>query len=344
MSKATRIALVGCGQYAVNHLHAWSKLSAVGAQLVAVCDAVSERANAMSRQFGVPAFSSMGALCDAVEVDLIDIVAGVSSNPGLVAFAASRRIGVIVQKPVAVDWETALRIKQDVLAADIWFAVHENFRFRRPMRRIRQILDDGAIGQPRWGRLSWRSGFDVLAKQPYLAEMSRFALMDVGVHLIDLARFLFGEGDRVYCELQSRTSRMRGEDSATVMLHHSNGAVSVVDCTYSARREPDLFPQVLAEIEGENGSILLQAGLSLQVTVGNATWTEHLADGGQVDPLSPAAIASDAVFAAQAHMLQRFQECRRADTDLLDNLKSFALVEAAYASAVKRVPVQPMDP
>ncbi|MXW87466.1 MAG: hypothetical protein F4Z55_16870 [Boseongicola sp. SB0667_bin_21] len=49
-----RIAVVGCGFYAQNHLHAWSALRDQGAELAAVCDLDHERARASGDEFGVP--------------------------------------------------------------------------------------------------------------------------------------------------------------------------------------------------------------------------------------------------------------------------------------------------
>ena len=71
--------------------------------------------------------------------------------------------------------------------------VHENFRWQRPLRLLRAEIDAGAIGTPFFARISFRHGYDVYANQPYLAEVEDFGLMDMGLHLFDVARFLMGD-------------------------------------------------------------------------------------------------------------------------------------------------------
>ncbi len=123
--------------------------------------------------------------------------------------------------------------------------------------RARDGLAAGAfsIGKPSsWARISFRTGYDIYAGQPYLAEQQRFVLIDVGVHVLDVARALLGEVTHSTAELQRRNPNAAGEDTATMLLRHESGAVSVVECTYGSRRVPDSFPETLLEVEGERGA------------------------------------------------------------------------------------------
>ena len=70
---------------------------------------------------------------------------------------------------------------------------------------------------------------------------------------IFVGRHIFGEVERVSCETQRRSPLNIGEDTATMMLRHTSGAVSVVECTYESRELPDPFPQTLLVIEGAGG-------------------------------------------------------------------------------------------
>ena len=70
--------------------------------------------------------------------------------------------------------------------------VHENFRWQRPFRILKQRIAAGDIGDPYYAHISFRHGYDNYRNQPYLAELERFSIMDVGLHLFDLARWLMG--------------------------------------------------------------------------------------------------------------------------------------------------------
>src|SRR5690606_1411292 len=99
-------------------------------------------------------------------------------------------------------------------------------------------LRSGAIGTPSWGRISFRTGYDLYRTQPYFYDEERFIILDLGVHTLDMARVLMGEVVHVYCETQRRNPKVRAEDTATVMLKHESGGVSVVDFSYESRKLP----------------------------------------------------------------------------------------------------------
>ena len=110
------------------------------------------------------------------------------------------------------------------------------------------------------------TGFDVYRTQPYFYDEERFVIADVGVHVLDVARFLLGDVQRISCETQRRNPKVRAEDTATMLLRHESGAVSTVEVTYEARRSDDAFPETLMEIEGPRGSIVVTAGCRMKLT------------------------------------------------------------------------------
>jgi predicted dehydrogenase len=159
--------------------------------------------------------------------------------------------------------------------------------------------------------------------------------MDLGVHVLDLARFFLGDVEHLTAELQRRNPKVAGEDTATLLLRHTSGAVSVVECTYEAKRIPDPFPETLLEIEGDAGSVVTRAGSRIEVASGGKL--SHIDADPPVLPWAerPWHVAQESVLATNRHMLQAVQVGRDADTAAADNLKTFALVEAAYEEAGK---------
>ncbi len=331
--KQTRVAMVGCGFYAQNHLHAWKYLHSKGAHLVAVCDLDPAKAEAAGKRFEAPWFTDVDKMLDAVDVDMVDIATRMDSHRQLAAKAADRKIAAIVQKPFAPKWDECVAIVEYARSKETWLAVHENFRFTSAMRRVKAVIDSGAIGQPNWARISFRTGFDVYRGQPYLAEEERLLILDVGVHMLDVARFLMGEVKHMSCETQRRNPKIKAEDTASMLLRHVSGAVSFVDATYEARRIPDPFPETLLEIEGPEGSIIVARGERMTVTTQGITFEESI--GGPLLPWTsrPWHSSQEAVLHTCAHMLTRFQVGVEAETSGPDSLKTFALVEAAYESA-----------
>ena len=74
-----------------------------------------------------------------------------------------------------------------------------------------------------------------------------------------------GEVASVQCQTQRINPKIQGEDVATALFRHESGAVSVVDCSYASKVEPDPFPQTLLKVEGDQGSLELMADYRLRV-------------------------------------------------------------------------------
>jgi D-apiose dehydrogenase len=337
-----RAALVGCGFFAENHLNAWRDLRE-RCDLVAVCDIDPTKAASAGQRFGVPGvYSDIEAMLAAEKPDFVDIVTTAPSHRHLVETCARHGIPAIVQKPLAPDWDEAKALVAAMDRAGRPLMVHENFRFQKPLLRAREVIDSGAIGTPVWARLSWRTGYDIYAGQPYLATVERFILLDLGIHVLDIARALLGEVDQVFCRTQSIKPGIAGEDMATVMLGHRSGATTVVDVTYASKQSPDPFPQTLVHLEGTAGSLRLEDRYRMTVTSHEGTRSESVAPDPLPWGVEPWLLAQDSVVTTQRHWLDCLDAGREPATSGHDNLKTFALVEAAYLSASTGQPTTPL--
>jgi D-apiose dehydrogenase len=341
VAKAIRIGVIGCGFYAESHLQSWRQLAGQGAVLSAVCDLDPVKAQKAGDAYGVPYFTDPARMLDHVKLDVVDIVTRHETHRTLCELAIGYGLAVIVQKPFATTLDDAFAIVTAARSAGTWLAVHENFRFQAPMRHVAHVLAGGEIGPPTWARIAFRTGFDVYMTEPYFLHEPRLAIADVGIHMLDLARAFMGEVTRISCETQSRKTGIAGEDTATMMLRHQSGAVSLVECTFQSQRDPDPFPETLLEIEGPNGTLQVHQGCRMTVTSAGQTrsadisapllpWTAH-----------PWHVSQEGAFAACAHFLDCLQRGVPAATSGEDNLKTFALVDAAYRAAASHTAEAP---
>jgi predicted dehydrogenase len=150
---------------------------------------------------------------------------------------------------------------------------------------------------------------------------------------MDLARVFMGEVTHLSAELQRRNPKVSGEDTVTTMLKHRNGGVSLVECTYEAKRVPDIFPETRIELEGSRGSILLKPSSALEMTV-DGKLTKEDADAPVLHWAErPWHIIQESVLATCAHILDRFRAGKPADVSADDNVRTFGLCEAAYTAA-----------
>lgn len=336
-----RGAVIGCGFFAQNHLHTWRDIE--GVRLVAVCDSDAQKASKASADFGIPqAYADATELFERERLDFVDIVTTMPSHRALVELAARHRVPVIVQKPFAPTWADCVAMVQACREAGVPLMVHENFRFQAPMLAVQRVLQSGAIGTPTFGRISFRTAYDIYAGQPYLANEERFILLDLGVHVLDLARVFLGEVATVQCQTQSIRPGLRGEDSATTLLRHTNGATSVVDCSYASQLWPDPFPQTLVTVEGTRGSLQLQQDFKLNVMSDGRGHTEDVSSPLLSWTAHPWHVAQESVLNTQRHWVDCLRRGVEPDISGADNLKTYALVEAAYESAARKTTVSPV--
>lgn len=327
-------ALVGCGFFAVNQMHGWADLDNV--EIVAICDRDPQRLEIVGDQFGVSRrYTDAEAMFSDGGFDFVDIATTVNSHRALVELAARHGIPTICQKPFAPTLDDAMAMVRAADAAGVPLMIHENFRWQTPILAVREAVDSGAIGTPFWGRVSFRSGFDVFSGQPYLAKGERFIIEDLGIHSLDIARFLFGDATRMTARTKRVNSTIAGEDVATMLLDHENGVTSIVDVSYATFLPEEPFPETFVEIDGTRGTIRLSKDYKLVVHDETGTSESLVAPNLLPWASRPWHNIQESVALIQKHWIECLAEGREPDTSGGDNLKTFALVEAAYLSAIR---------
>lgn len=337
-----RGALIGCGFFARNHLHAWQELP--GVDIVALCDQEASRAEAYAAEFGGRAYADPGEMLRHERPDFVDIVTQVGTHRALVERAAGAGVHVVCQKPLALDMHSARAMVDACRDAGVQFMVHENFRWQAPMRAVKDAA--AQLGRLFFGRIQFRTPYDVYADQPYLATDERFILTDVGVHLLDLARFFMGEFAALHAHTQRVNPAIRGEDVATVMLRSRDGASCIVDMSYASKLEHDLFPQTLVHLEGERGSVTLGADYQLTVVSDSAPGFRSGLAGARVRredaapprrawATPPADVIQDSVVRLQQHWVECLRTNREPETSGRDNLRTLELVFGAYEDSAR---------
>lgn len=325
-------ALIGCGFFAVNQMHGWQDLADV--EIVAICDRDPERLRIVGDRFGVGRrHRSADEMFAAGGFDFVDIATTVASHRALVELAASHKVPAICQKPFAPTLEDAKAMVAAAERAGIALMIHENFRWQTPILAMKAVLDSRAIGTPFWGRVSFRSGFDVFSGQPYLARGERFIIEDLGIHSLDIARFLFGDVSRMTARTTRINPQIAGEDVATMLLDHDGGVTSIVDVSYATKLPEEPFPQTFVEIDGSKGTLRLGKDYALTVHGPRGTAQDTVAPNLLPWASRPWHNIQESVALIQRHWIERLAAGREPDTSGRDNLKTFALVEAAYRSA-----------
>lgn len=176
-----RVGLVGCGRLAeVGYVPALR--TAAGVELAAVAEPDHARRTRIARLGGqVPAFPDAATLVHEVGVDGLVLATPVDAHLADAEMAAAAGVAVLVEKPPAADRAEAARLA--ALTPTPWIAF--NRRFEPASQRLRAALPTAADVvlelELRYRRGSWAAH-----------AVADDALLDLGPHLIDLARWITG--------------------------------------------------------------------------------------------------------------------------------------------------------
>lgn len=329
---AVRVGVIGAGFWARFQVAAWHEVPY--ARVVAVADCDRRRAADLAAEWRIEAvYASVDELLAAAAPDVVDVVTPPQSHRTVVERVAAAGVPVICQKPLAPTLREAEELAAACELAGVPLLVHENFRWQAPVRALKAALDAGEVGRPFRARLSFSTAFPVFANQPGLRDLDQLILADLGVHLLDVARFLFGEVGRVYAQTATVAPGVAGEDVATVMLTHDGGCVTVVELSFSSIVERDCFPQTLALVEAERGSLELAPDYELRATTASGTRVERCAPAsyGWADPAY--AVVHASMVPCLANLADSLRGRGEAESAAHDNLRTLSLMAAAYESA-----------
>jgi len=345
MTKPLRFAVFGAGFWTRYQLAAWHE--AGGVECVAIYNRTRTKAEALARDFGIPAvYDDAEALLREVNPDFVDNITEVGGHKPLSLLCAKHRIPCICQKPMAASLKDAREMVNAFRKAKTAFFVHENWRWQAPMMALRKCLGSGVIGTPFRARLTMVSGFDCWANQPALAELEQFILTDLGTHILDVARVLFGEANSLYCLTQHTLApRVKGENVATLLLSMGPARTSVtVEIAYAKTPlEPSVrecFPQTLAFIEGPKGSLELCADYVIRLTTSRGTQITRHAPPRYAWANPAYDIAHASMVPCNAHLLAALRGNGKGETTGEDNLRTLELVFGAYESAKRSAVVK----
>lgn len=331
--KRLRFAVIGTGFWSNYQIPAWKELE--GVELVAVCNRTRKRAEEVAAKFGVPkVYDTAAELLKNEELDFVDIITDVDTHANFTMLAADKGVDVICQKPMAPSLEMARQMLESCKEKNIQFFIHENFRWQAPIRALKKVMDEGVIGRPFKAKVSFCSGFPVFDNQPFLAELERFILTDIGSHVLDICRFLFGEAKTLHCLAQRVNPKIKGEDVANVLMQMESGLHCYAEMSYASILKKEVFPQTLVLIEGNKGSLHLTNDFELRITTRQGT-TAQKVEPVMYDWLDPAyAVVHSSIVDCNRDILNGLRG-GRSETTGDDNFKTVQLVWSSYESAAK---------
>jgi len=251
-----RLGIVGAGNISGTHARAARNLP--GLTVAAVYGANRERAARLAAEHGAAAYDDFDRfLTHPLDLVAIGSPSGLHAEHGIAA--ARRGLHVLVEKPIDVTVEKADALIAAADAADVRLGVFFQDRLRPDILRIKPMLAAGELGAPVMisGRVKWYRPPEYYADSRWRGTWSLDgggALMNQGIHTVDLVQWLFGPVARVQGSVATRLHDIEVEDTAAALLEFTSGAIGVIEAATSIH--PGYARRL--EVTGTKGTVVVE--------------------------------------------------------------------------------------
>ncbi len=258
MKETVNYAIVGCGSISKTHIKALAQVE--NAKLYAVCDKSAERAEAAAALSGAIVYTDLDEMLADKEVDAVIILtaSGMHGDMGMKAAKAGKH--VIVEKPIDISVEKAKQLISTCEENQVSVSCIFQHRYDADTKALAEAVKEGRLGTLHAGccHTKWYRG------QAYYDEVDwrgtrRYdgggALMNQGIHQLDLFQYLMGEVEEVFAYCATRAhERIDVEDLCMATLKFKNGALGILEASTVAA--PGFYTRI--DINGSRGSVILQ--------------------------------------------------------------------------------------
>jgi predicted dehydrogenase len=337
--KDFRIGILGSG-FIVNdcHLAAYRK---AGFNPVAIASRTVENAIRVANRHGIPtAYENYEQLLDNPDIEVLDIAVAPNAQLDLIKAACARKTvkGILAQKPLGTNYAEAVEAVSACEAAGITLAVNQNMRYDQSVRAGKTLLENETIGEPVFATIEMRG---IPHWMPWQKDLGWLTLRIMSIHHLDTFRYWFGDPEAIYCSVRTdpRTKFPHTDGICTYILEYKDGLRCVgIDDTWTGPAKEGCPSDIYIRwrIEGLNG-----------LAIGDIGWckdpyttpsTIRFASKGRKDFEAPTWTESwfpDAFIGTMAQLLIALEDGTEPAISGKDNLKTMALVEAAYLSSVQ---------
>jgi UDP-N-acetyl-2-amino-2-deoxyglucuronate dehydrogenase len=328
------IGLIGGGN--ITETHARAARAIPGINISAIYGTNIANIERLCREYGGRGFQNFEAFLAHRPMDLVIIgsPSGLHAAEGIAA--AKRGLHVLTEKPIDISTKRADALIEAARTSRVKLGVIFQDRVKPDILRLKKWLDEGALGKVLFvdAKVNWYRPPEYYGKSKWrgtLALDGGGALMNQGVHTVDLLLWLLGDVTRVQARTATTLHKIESEDTAVAILEFAGGALGTLHATTAAYPG---YPRRV-EITGSEGTVILEHDRIIA-----ADLRQRPADFGQDAPGDTNASASSAaVTDVRGHqvILEDFLRAIEHDTepicDGLEGRRSVALIEAIYSAA-----------
>lgn len=341
-----RVGILGTGAIAWKHATAYKN---IGYTITACTNGTEAKGRKFAEATGSEFVVTPEELCARADVDFVDVCTFPSYRMQAVELCAQNKKHVLVQKPMAVDLETAAKMIETAEAADIQLGVVSQHRWDDSVLFLKAALETGRLGRilQADAYVKWYRSDEYYARpiKGSWAVEGGGALISQAIHQLDVLLYLNGPVSETFGYWQlGAAHKIESEDCVSAVLRYASGATGVIQAATA------LWPGYpeRVEIHGTRGSAI--------ITGDQLTAWDVRDDSGEPAPIAQQAKsgASDPMAISTAPFERQFldfgEACKtgqKPSCSGIEGYKALELVRSIYTSCkegrVVKIPISKWD-
>lgn len=227
-NRKLRVGVIGCGRISVMHFVSIASIDEV--ELVACCDIKEDRAQSAAREYDIKPYTSYEEMLECEHLDAVHLCLPHYLHSKVAIAAFEHGVHVLTEKPMDIDYESALRAVQRAKELGLTFGVIFQCRYNNSAKLVKDAVASGRLGRVISARstLTWTRPDDYYSKSDWKGTWDKEGggvVIDQAIHSIDLTRWVIdSEVESVSCSMANRGHKaVDVEDSAEGLITFKNG-------------------------------------------------------------------------------------------------------------------------
>lgn len=333
------IGCIGAGMIMAEcHLAAYAE---AGFKVAAIASRTKKNAQAVADRWSIKTVHNTPEdLISDPSVEIVDIAYPPDLQPALIrkALAAPNVKAILAQKPLSLSLEEAKALRDEAAAAGKILSVNQNMRYDQSMRVLKQLIDAGDLGEIVFAQIDMHA---IPHWQGFLGGYDRLTLSNMSVHHLDILRFLFGDPDDItsLTRPDPRTKFAHSDGIVVSTLKFPSGAVAVSleDVWSGPKAEGYQDDQHIGwRVEGSEGVAKGTIGWPTGVPSTLSYASQKTTKGEWVSPQWDTMWFPQAFIGVMEQLQHALNTGAAPALSVADNVRTMALVEAAYRSIEER--------
>ncbi|MDL2287515.1 Gfo/Idh/MocA family oxidoreductase [Eubacteriales bacterium OttesenSCG-928-G02] len=326
--------IIGCGMISEFHINSIKELDEK-AKIIGITDTVHDAAIRISERHGLDIFDSVEDMLADKKVDVVCICTPSGYHAETIIKASEAKKHIIVEKPMAITKEQLDEVEKYCAKNKTVLSVISQIRFARDIKRAKRAIESGEMGRIVTADMYMKYNrsqeyYDSGAWRGTMRLDGGGALMNQGIHGVDLLQYLAGPVKSVFAYSGTLSRKIEVEDTLSAVMEFESGAFGVIQATTSVYPG---YPRRL-EINGDLGSLVIEETVLTKMDIFGSKTTDLTHQSNVASGSSTASsIATDYHTLQISDVIDAIREKRKPFVDIIEGRKAVDIILAIYKSS-----------